>query len=183
MGAESVKISVSHVSSHDKASAWKRHEPPNRQNDSTCKPDFVSVHPRTAQRAHEYCSWSCPSSKEASSGSLSQEEQPSQPLPACFQKCYPQSPNGQDRTEASYFNLGWLPGPNGLDGATQELLGCSPPCSLLPILPHPSGRMLPGHSSLNTPLLKGLKFLEGTDTSALSPTPLTRAVSARTAGT
>ena len=42
---------MSHVSSHDKASAWKRHKPPNRQNDSTYKPDFVSVHPRTAQRA------------------------------------------------------------------------------------------------------------------------------------
>lgn len=33
---------------------WKRHEQPNRQNDSVYKPDFVTVHPRASQRARGY---------------------------------------------------------------------------------------------------------------------------------
>lgn len=90
----------------------------------------------------------------------------------CFQKCYPQSLNGQDRTETSYFNLGWLPARRALKGPSVTS-GLSPTLVFPPYPTSPLRCGLPGHSSLNAPLLKGLKFLEGLDTSTLSPTPPT----------
>lgn len=94
------------------------------------------------------CSWPCPSSRAASSGRPSREELPSQPLPVCFQKCYPQSLNGQDRTETSYFNLGWFP-------ARMALMGSSVTVGLLPAQispPNPTSPSTP-HSPVSDPVV------------------------------